>query len=79
LGESENNTPRLRICNNEATELISSIKKSPMKKEKGIPTLDKSSEKMAYHLQAENSTQIATALMYLVYGLYNKFLPSHYR
>ena len=37
--------------------------------------LDKSSESLPFEEQAYNSTQIASALMYLLWGEYNKLLP----
>jgi hypothetical protein len=37
--------------------------------------LDKSSERLPFEEQAFNSTQIASALTYLLWGEYNKLLP----
>lgn len=77
LSEREKNTPRVRICQNECEELVSSIYMSPLKKnDNGGYELDKSSEKLLdYEDQAFFSTQIATSLMYLIYNLYEKLLP----
>ncbi len=77
LGEKDKRVPRLRICQNECEELISSIYMSPLKRTEGVIELDKSSEKkLAYEDQAYWSTQIPSALMYLLFGLYEKYLPS---
>lgn len=77
FSEREKTTPRMRICQNECEELISSIYMSPLKRtEDNMIILDKSSEKkLDYEDQAFWSTQIASALMYLLYGLYEKYLP----
>jgi hypothetical protein len=77
LGEKEKRTPRIRIDQNECEELISSIYMSPLKKTEGVIELDKSSErKLDLHDQAFWSTQISSSLMYLLFGLYEKYLPS---
>jgi len=78
MAERENRTPRIRICQNECEELISSIYMSPLKKtEDGNIELDKSSErKLDYEDQAWYSTQLPSALMYLIYGKYEKWTPS---
>lgn len=77
LSEREDNVPRLGVCENECEELVSSINMSPVKKtDNQIIELDKSSErKLDYEEQAFWSTQIASAWMYLVFGLYEKYLP----
>lgn len=78
MSERESRTPRIRICQNECEELISSIYMSPLKKtEDGSYELDKSSErKLDYKDQAWYSTQLPSALMYLIYGKYEKWLPA---
>lgn len=74
LCESERHTPRIRICANECKNLIASINRSPLKSTEGVKELDKSSEvKLPFQLQVTQSPQIATALMYLVFGLYERF------
>lgn len=77
MAEREKRTPRLRICQNECEELISSMNMSPLKKtDNGMIELDKSSEKrLDYPDQAWYSTQIPSALMYLVHGKYEKWIP----
>lgn len=76
FSEEDKRTPRIRICQNECEELISSIRMSPVKKsEDGTITLDKKSERLDYADQAMWSTQIGTALMYLLFGRYEKFVP----
>ena len=37
--------------------------------------LDKSSESLPFEEQAYNSTQLVSALMYLLWGEYNRLLP----
>ena len=77
FSEKEKRTPRIRIDQNECEELISSIYMSPLKKTEGVIELDKSSEKkLDLHDQAFWSTQISSSLMYLLFGLYEKYLPS---
>jgi hypothetical protein len=77
FGERDNNIDRIRICENMCSELISSIFVSPLKKTAGQIELDKSSEiDVATKHQATRSTQLATALMYLLFGLYANLLPS---
>jgi hypothetical protein len=64
------------ICRNECDALISSINHSPLKRHEGKIILDKSSEKeLEYKDQEYNSTQLATAYMYLLWGEFNKLLP----
>lgn len=67
---------KIRIDANECQELISSIKHSPLKRYEGEVQLDKSSERLTYEEQIMNSTQIATAFMYLLWGKYNNYLVS---
>ena len=57
------------------TKLVSSINHSPIKRDEGRIFLDKSSERLPFEEQAYNSTQLASALMYLLWGEYNKLLP----
>jgi hypothetical protein len=74
LSESERYTPRIRICSNECKNLIASINHSPLKSTDGVKELDKSSEvKLPFQLQVTQSPQIATSLMYMVFGLYERF------
>jgi hypothetical protein len=77
MAEREERVPKLRICQYECEELISSMWMSPRKRgEDNNIILDKSSErKLDYVDQAWYSTQIPSALMYLIFGLYEKFLP----
>jgi hypothetical protein len=74
LSESERYTPRIRICANECKNLIASINHAPLKSTDGVKELDKSSEiKLPFQLQVTQSPQIATSLMYMVFGLYERF------
>ncbi|MDP2401053.1 MAG: hypothetical protein Q8M66_03665 [Actinomycetota bacterium] len=76
LSESERHTDRIRIDSNNAANLISSIHMSPLKRTEGRIQLDKSTEKsLPFEQQATMSPQIASAWMYLVYGLYSNYLP----
>lgn len=78
LSEREKRTPRLRICQFECEELISCIYMSPLKREKGNwIELDKTSEvKLDHEDQVWYSTQLPSALIYLLFGLYEKFKPT---
>ena len=69
-------TDNIQICQNQCSALISSIYKSPLKKSAGEIALDKTSEKKPLKEQEYESTQIATAFMYLLFGLYSSVLPS---
>jgi len=67
--------PKILIDSNECPNLISSINISPIKDGSTPIELDKSSEvKIPLHMQAGLSTQIPSALMYLLWGKFNKFL-----
>ena len=67
----------IRIDENECDALISSIYNSPIRRHGGEVELDKSSEKLPYEEQAYNSTQIASALMYLLWGEFAlRYLPA---
>jgi hypothetical protein len=66
---------KILICQNECEELISSINHSPVKKSEGIIELDKSSErKLPFEQQPRYSTQLATAMTYMLFGEYEKYL-----
>lgn len=63
--------PRVRICENECPNLCSAILVSPLKSVAGKIELDKSSEKkQSLRHQAGLTTQLPSALIYLLYGLY---------
>jgi hypothetical protein len=80
LGESEPRYDKLRIDSTNASDLISSINMSPLKKTDGVVQLDKSAEKtLPFDQQATLSPQIATACMYLIFGLYEGYLPGKYK
>ena len=80
LSERETKSPRIRICQNECEELISSIWMSPVKRTEGNIELDKSAEKkLDFEDQAFWSPQIPSALMYLIFGLFEKLLPARVR
>lgn len=77
MSEREKQTPQIRVCQNECERLISSINMSPLKRtEDGNIILDKSSEKkLDYEDQPYWSTQIASAMTYLIFGKYEKWMP----
>lgn len=79
FGDRSNAVPRVTICENECPNLCSSIMLSPRKYTDGKIELDKSSErKVPLHLQAGLTTQLPSALIYLLFGRYSERLPSEY-
>ena len=71
FGGQSNSLPRTYIDENECPNLCSSIQLSPLKKTDGRIELDKSSErKLPFNKQAGASTQLPSALIYLVCGRY---------
>jgi hypothetical protein len=77
LSESIKSYPRLRIDENECSNLVSAINLSPVDRKEGKIALDKSSEKkIAFQHQAGLSTQLPSALMYMLYGHYSQLLPN---
>ena len=78
FGRENKNNDEILIDQNECEELVSSIYMSPLKKTEGRIELDKLSEKKLDLIdQAFWSTQIGTALMYLLFGEYEKCLPDN--
>jgi hypothetical protein len=75
FGKHDGKRDKILIDRNECEALVSSINHSPIKRNEGRTELDKSSERLPFEQQAYNSTQIASALMYLLWGEYNKLLP----
>ena len=72
FGERSPLLPRIRIDENECPNLCSAIMISPLKKTDGKIELDKSSEKkQALKNQAGLTTQLPSAMIYLLYGLYS--------
>lgn len=71
FGERSNALPVCRIDENECPNLCSAIPLSPLKKTDGRVELDKSSEvKVPLKHQAGLTTQLPSALIYLLFGLY---------
>ena len=70
--------PRVLIDENECKNLVSAINLSPLKRrDDGRIELDKSSEvKVPIQYQAGLTTQLPSALIYLLFGLYAEKLPS---
>lgn len=71
FGDRSNALPHIFIDENECPNLCSAIPLSPRKSTNGRIELDKSSEvKIPLHRQAGLTTQIPSAFIYLMYGLY---------
>lgn len=71
FGDRSNALPHVFIDENECPNLCSAIPLSPRKSTNGRIELDKSSEvKIPIHRQAGLTTQIPSAFIYLMYGLY---------
>lgn len=76
FGKTDGRRDEVMIDENEAPCLVSSIQSSPLKRHEGRIMLDKSSEReLNYEDQAMWSTQIFTALLYLLWGEYKQLLP----
>lgn len=79
FADKSNAVPRIRIDKNECPNLCSSIMLSPRTYTDGKIELDKTSErKVPLHLQAGLTTQLPSALIYLLYGLYSERMPAEY-
>lgn len=77
FGEQRNFLPRVRICENECKNLCSAILISPIVKKGNSIELDKSSEKKEpLKRQAGLTTQLPSAMIYLLYGLYGDIAKS---
>ena len=77
FGEQRNFWPRVRICENEGKNLCSAILISPLVKKGNAIELDKSSEKKEpLKRQAGLTTQLPSAMIYLLYGLYGDIAKS---
>jgi hypothetical protein len=76
FGKHDGKHDRILIDRNECEALVSSINHSPLKRYEGRIWLDKTSESLPFEEQAFNSTQLASALMYLLWGEYSGLLPS---
>lgn len=80
FGERSNALPVCRIDENECPNLCSAIPLSPLKKTDGRIELDKSSEvKVPLKHQAGLTTQLLSALIYLLFGLYGDRIQSELR
>jgi hypothetical protein len=76
FGKGDGKRDEILIDENECPCLVSSIQSSPLKRHEGRIMLDKSSERdLDYEDQAMWSTQIFTALLYLLWGEYKQYLP----
>jgi len=80
FGKNEGNRDDVLIDENECEALISSINHSPLKRTEGQVELDKKSEKeLEYKDQAYYSTQLSSALLYLLWGEFSNLLPDSER
>lgn len=80
FGERSNALPVCRIDENECPNLCSAIPLSPLKKTDGRVELDKSSEvKVPLKHQAGLTTQLPSALIYLLFGLYGDRIQGELR
>ena len=77
FSEREKGIPRLRFCPHQCDELISSIQMTPLlPSDTGAIEMDKRAEKkLSFEDQVRYSPQIATAMTYLVWGLYSDLRP----
>ena len=75
FGKHDGKRDKILIDRNECEALVSSINHSPLKRHEGRTLLDKSSESLPFEEQAYNSTQLASAAIYLLWGEYNRLLP----
>jgi hypothetical protein len=80
FGGKTNSLPKIIIDENECKDLCSSIMLSPRKKNiDGRIELDKTSEvKVPLKLQAGLTTQLPSAFIYMLFGLYGDRLPSEF-
>ncbi len=79
LANIEKRVPRILIDTNECPNLIPALISCAKVPGSTPVELDKSSEKkIPLSQQADRTPQIPSALMYMVYGLYSRFLPSKY-
>ena len=76
FGKNDGTRYNISIDGNECESLVSSIWHSPLKRNEGKILLDKSSEKeLEYKDQRLYSTQLSSALMYLLWGEFKNYLP----
>ena len=75
FGKNNGKRDNILIDQNECEALVSSIYHSPLKRHEGRVMLDKKSESLPFEEQVYSSTQLASALMYLLWGEYHKLLP----
>ncbi|MDR1556753.1 MAG: hypothetical protein LBS88_06945 [Tannerellaceae bacterium] len=79
FGEMSNALPSVRVDENECPNLCSSIMLSPRKYIDGKIELDKTSErKVPLKYQAGLTTQLPSALIYLLHGLYYERMPTEF-
>jgi hypothetical protein len=80
LSEQFRYMPRLRIDENECSNLRSALFLTAVKRQDGRIEMEKKSEKtVSYKYQASLTPQLPSALTYLLFGLYENLLPSDVR
>ena len=76
LSNTLKSMPKILVDLNECKNLNSAIYLSPVKKNDGKIELDKSSEvKVAWQYQAGLTTQLPSAFMYVLFGMFENLLP----
>ena len=75
FGKYDGKRDKILYDRNECEALVSSINHSPIKRYEGRILLDKSSESLPFEEQAYNSTQLASADLYLLWGEFHNLLP----
>lgn len=79
FGNATNGFPFVSICENECPNLCSAIMLAPRKTTDGRIELDKTSEKkVPLKYQAALTTQLPSALIYLLHGLFWNRMPNEY-
>ncbi|MFT4072796.1 MAG: hypothetical protein QM654_12845 [Dysgonamonadaceae bacterium] len=76
FGKTHGSKVDILIDRNECEALVSSINHSPLKRDGRRLELDKSSEKLEFEDQVMYSTQLSSAFMYLLWGMFNGILPA---
>ena len=76
FGKTHGSKTDILIDRNECEALVSSINHSPLKRDGKRLELDKSSEKLDFEEQVMYSTQLSSAFMYMLWGLYNGIMPA---
>lgn len=76
FGKTHGSKTDILIDRYECEALVSSINHSPLKRDGKRIELNKDSEKLEFDEQVMYSTQISSALMYLLWGMFNGIMPA---